>query len=122
MRMFLAQLMFLAITSTPSQAGEKSDQNQQGFQAARQYTGEVLGDKQSFAGTVVETLNSGGYTYVQFKQGKSSMWLATSKTTVNKGDFVSFADSQAMHNFHSKTLNRTFEQIYFVANLSVKRM
>ncbi|HYX32060.1 MAG: hypothetical protein M3Q07_17815 [Pseudobdellovibrionaceae bacterium] len=94
--------------------------NNEGFQATRELTGELLNDKESFGGKVVDTINVADYTYVQFTHGKEKLWLATSKTAVKKGDIVSFSDPQTMHKFHSKSLNRTFDQIYFVTTLNVK--
>jgi hypothetical protein len=94
--------------------------NNEGFQATRQLTGELLNDKESFGGKVVDTRDVADYTYVQFAHGKEKFWLATSKTKVKKGDSVSFSDPQTMHKFHSKSLNRTFDQIYFVTTLNVK--
>lgn len=94
--------------------------NNEGFQATRQLTGELLNDKESFGGKVVDTINVADYTYVQFAHGKEKLWLATSKTNVKKGDIVSFSDPQTMHKFHSKSLNRTFDLIYFVSSLNVK--
>ncbi|WP_141731235.1 NrfJ-related protein [Oligoflexus tunisiensis] len=94
--------------------------NQEGFQATRQLTGELLNDKESFGGKVIDTMDVADYTYVQFAHGKEKLWLATSKTKVKKGDIVSFTDPTTMHKFHSKSLNRTFDQIYFVSTLNVK--
>jgi len=94
--------------------------NNEGFQATRQLTGELLNDKESFGGKVVDAMDVADYTYVQFAHGKEKFWLATSKTKVKKGDSVSFSDPQTMQKFHSKSLNRTFDQIYFVTTLNVK--
>lgn len=71
-------------------------------------------------GTVVETMNSGGYTYVKLDTGGSAaVWAAGPTTVVKVGDPVSFAGGMAMNNFESKTLNRVFEKIYFVNALQV---
>ncbi len=113
-------VLFVAISSSAFAAG--SSDNTQVFQAARQLTSEALGDKgEGFSGKVTEVIDVQNYTYVQLGQGKEAKWLATSKTQVKKGDTVSFADGQAMHKFHSKTLNRTFDEIYFVNSIEVKR-
>jgi len=96
--------------------------NAQGFHAARQLTSEAMGEKTGgLSGKVVEVIDVANYTYVQFAQGQDKVWLATAKTAVKKGDVVSFADGQAMHNFHSNTLKRTFDEIYFVNAIEVKR-
>jgi hypothetical protein len=68
-------------------------------------------------GKVVETMDSGGYTYVQVDSGKGKIWAAGPKTQVKVGDQVTFADGVPMRNYQSKTLNRTFESIYFVSGI-----
>ncbi len=98
-----------------------SSKNAEAFEATKQYTQELTGEKERLSGRVVETLDVANYTYVQFKQGAKSSWMATNKIDVKKGDVVSFEGGQVMHNFHSKTLNRTFEAIYFVNDVTVKR-
>ena len=95
------------------------EKNGEGFQTARQYTSELFSEKSSFGGKVLDKIDVADYTYVQFTQGQESQWLATSKTDVKKGDVISFANPQTMHKFHSKTLKRTFEEIYFVSSLNV---
>lgn len=115
----LFSVAVLAFAGSASAAGD----NTQGFQAARQLTSEAMGEKsaEGFTGKVVEVIDVQNYTYVQFAHGNDKMWLATAKTPVKKGDVVSFADGQSMHKFHSKTLNRTFDEIYFVNEIAVKR-
>ena len=65
---------------------------------------------------VQETLNSGGYTYMKVKDGKNSYWIAMTKRDVKVGDTVKFNEQIWMKNFHSKTLNRTFDNILFAAD------
>ncbi len=64
-------------------------------------------------GTVEETMNSGGYTYMLLSIGKDKIWVATPQFQVAKGDNVVLMPGQTMKNFHSKTLNRTFETVIF---------
>lgn len=66
-------------------------------------------------GRVVETMNSGGYTYVLLDQGGEQVWLAGPETGgVAVGQTMSVDDGMAMNNFSSRSLDRTFETIYFV--------
>jgi hypothetical protein len=72
------------------------------------------------SGKVVETMNSGGYTYVQLDTGaQGKVWAAGPTTPVKVGDAVGFAGGQQMQNFESKTLNRTFERIYFAGAFEI---
>ena len=70
-------------------------------------------------GTVVETINTGGYTYVQVDSGKEKIWAAAPEFQVKVGDLVTVPTGMLMKNHHSKTLNRTFDQIYFVGKIPV---
>ncbi len=67
-----------------------------------------------FTGELIETLNSGGYTYAHLKTDKGSVWAAGPKTAINESDKVSFIGKVAMIDFYSKSLDRKFENIYFV--------
>ncbi len=120
LKSILASIGMVLAATGPALAA--TGDNSQGFQAARQLTGEAMGEKsEGYSGKVVDVINVANYTYVQFAQGQDKLWLATAKTSVKKGDMVSFADGQSMHQFHSKTLNRTFDEIFFVNEIEVKR-
>jgi len=67
----------------------------------------------ALSGKVVETMDSGGYTYVLLDNGGKQTWVAVPKMKVVKGSNMSFQPGAEMVNFHSKTLNRTFEKIIF---------
>ncbi len=71
-------------------------------------------DEGGFTGTVVETINSGGYTYVHVDTGSKKIWAATPVFKVKVGKAVVVPSGLPMHNFHSKTLKREFELVYFV--------
>jgi hypothetical protein len=67
-----------------------------------------------FQGTVKETMVSGGYTYVLVEADGTSIWLAAPDGDFQVGQAVAWNGGIAMPNFHSNTLDRTFETIYFV--------
>ncbi|MDH5717115.1 MAG: DNA-binding protein [Spirochaetia bacterium] len=72
-------------------------------------------------GKVIETMNSGGYSYVQVEVSENEKhWAATSEMDVSVGDTVFFKAVSPMENFFSKTLNKTFPRIFFVAAIEVK--
>jgi hypothetical protein len=68
-------------------------------------------------GEIVETMNSAGYTYILLDTGAGQVWAAATETDVKVGQRVSAPAGQLMTNFPSKTLNRTFDKIYFVAGI-----
>jgi len=67
----------------------------------------------SLSGKVVETMNSGGYTYVSLENNGKKTWVAVPGTAVKVGQEVTCQPGMEMKNFTSKTLNRTFESIIF---------
>jgi hypothetical protein len=67
----------------------------------------------SLSGKVVETMNSGGYTYVSLESNGKKIWVAIPQTSVKVGQKVTCQPGMVMNNFTSKTLNRTFESIIF---------
>ena len=70
-------------------------------------------------GTVVEAINAAGYTYVQVDTGQEKIWAAAPQFAVNVGDPVIVPEGMAMVNYHSKTLDRNFDLVYFVDSVLV---
>jgi hypothetical protein len=66
------------------------------------------------SGTVIETMNAGGYTYAQLARGNTRVWVAGPTTKLTVGMVLDRLDGAPMSSFHSDTLDRTFDQIYFV--------
>lgn len=64
------------------------------------------------SGTVVETMESGGYVYIKLENG---IWIAATTFAVSVGDKVQYSGAMEMNDFHSTSLDRTFESILFVA-------
>lgn len=71
-----------------------------------------------FSGSIVETMNSGGYTYAQLKGASDTVWIAGAEFDAKVGDVVSVSLDMPMQNFESKTLKRTFPVVYFVAEVA----
>lgn len=69
-------------------------------------------------GTVVETMDSGGYTYVLLDTGGEQRWLAGPLTDIAVGQVIQTPAGMAMRQFTSNTLNRTFDVLYFVSSIS----
>ncbi len=68
-------------------------------------------------GKVVETMNAAGYTYVQVDDGKQKIWAAAPEFNVAVGDDVIVPDGMPMKNYHSKSLDRDFDVVYFVDSI-----
>jgi len=72
----------------------------------------------NFSGKVLETMTTDGYTYVQVDTGNQKAWAATTHFVVKKGDNVTVFGGMPMNNFHSKSLNRDFDLVYFTGKIS----
>lgn len=76
-------------------------------------------ETEAFSGKVVETMNAGSYTYVLVDTGKKKNWAAAPKFEVKVGDKVDVTKAMPMANYHSKTLNRDFDVVYFTGSVAV---
>jgi hypothetical protein len=67
----------------------------------------------SLSGTVLETMDSGGYTYLRLRTSGGEVWAAVRQAAVEKGSQVTVVNGMTMTGFESKTLKRTFDHIVF---------
>jgi len=69
---------------------------------------------ESLSGKVLETMNSGGYSYVRIqKKNSDKVWVAIPESPVKVGTQMSFQPGMEMKNFESKSLKRTFDSVIF---------
>jgi hypothetical protein len=71
------------------------------------------------SGKVLEIIDTAGYTYVQVDTGKEKFWAAAPQFAANVGDDVVVPEGMPMPDYHSKTLDRTFDMVYFVPSIQV---
>ena len=71
------------------------------------------------SGKVVETMDAAGYTYVKVDTGSEQFWAAAPQFSVKVDDDVLIPEGMPMPNYHSKTLDRTFDMVYFVPSVMV---
>jgi uncharacterized protein YdeI (BOF family) len=67
----------------------------------------------TLSGTIVETMDAAGYTYMKLRTATGEEWTAVSQAMVKAGDTVTVADGLPMEAFESRTLKRKFDRIYF---------
>jgi len=103
-------LLFFAACSGDS-APEQAQQSSSNQAAPRQA---------SFAGLVTESMNAGGYTYARIEKAGESIWAAAPETEVEVGQLLTVSTAMPMENFHSETLDRTFDVVYFVQDFEEK--
>ncbi len=80
---------------------------------AKEPVKENEGKPATISGKVVETMNSGGYTYVSLENNGKRTWVAAPLMTVAVGQELTFSQGGLMANFASRSLKRTFDEIYF---------
>lgn len=75
--------------------------------------------KEMYTGRVISTMESGGYTYIQFEEKGKKLWVACPVTAVYEGEIIKFYRPMVMKDFYSKTLDRKFETIFFTGSVMV---
>jgi hypothetical protein len=67
----------------------------------------------TLSGKVLETMDSGGYTYLKLRTDSGDVWAAVQQTKVKVGSTATIAPQMTLDNFESKTLKRKFDHIVF---------
>jgi len=70
-------------------------------------------------GKVLQKIDAAGYTYLEIEEKGKKLWVAVMQAAIQKGDVVEIPESPLMVNFTSKTLNRTFDEIFFAGSIRV---
>ncbi len=65
------------------------------------------------SGKIVESMDSGGYTYVLLEQDYNLTWVAMPVMKVTVGENITVKSDMVMPSFTSKTLKRTFTNLVF---------
>jgi hypothetical protein len=65
------------------------------------------------SGKVLERIAAAPYCYLRLQTARGEVWVAVPEAQIEKGVEVTIANPMLMSNFESKTLNRTFAEVYF---------
>jgi len=90
--------------AAPAQTEKKTEQK----------SGDEKVEVSSIHGTVSEIITAAGYTYVAIDVDGKQVWAAGPVSTFKVGDKVGFSMEMPIANFQSRSLERTFDRIYFV--------
>jgi hypothetical protein len=104
-------LIFLPMTgysSNVDSAVKKASPPVKNIEAAKVPHGES-----ALSGKVVETMNSGAYTYINLDRNGKKTWVAVPRMNVKVGQEISLSPGTEMGTFTSKSLHRTFDNIIF---------
>ena len=92
---------------------------------AKEETADEVGkvEQNSMASTshkavVEEIAEAKSYTYLRVKEGDKDYWIAVTKRPMEKGETIYFDKALEMKNFKSSDLNKTFESVLFVQDIS----
>jgi len=111
----ISSLLFLqACQQNSEESATNSISPATSIQTPASHSHETAPSSAQLHGKVIEVIESAGYTYVQVDTNKGALWVAGPSTPFNKGDTATFQTSMPMKNFHSKSLDRNFDIIYFV--------
>jgi len=77
-----------------------------------QRSASAVGDE-TLTGQVLEHIAASPYSYVRIRTSKGDVWAAVNEARIEKGSKVTVSSPMLMKNFTSKSLNRTFDEIYF---------
>ena len=70
---------------------------------------------------VIDVVQANSYTYLEVKEDSKEYWMAITKSTsIEEGAILYFSRALEMKNFKSEDLDRIFETIYFVQDISDK--
>ena len=71
----------------------------------------------TLSGTVTETFDGGGYTYMKLDTDSGEKWAAIGQAAINVGDTVNLQPGPVMKDFYGRTFDRTFPEIIFSSGI-----
>jgi hypothetical protein len=108
-----AKVLGIVVALALTAAGQAANATPQTEPSTPSSAEKALDDASSLSGKVVETMDAGGYTYVLLEKNGKKTWVAVPQMKVTVGQEIAFGPGMEMANFPSRTLNRTFEKIFF---------
>ena len=67
----------------------------------------------ALTGQVLEHIAASPYSYVRIRTPKGDVWAAVNEARIEKGEQVTVSSPMLMKDFESRSLKRTFDEIYF---------
>ncbi len=68
---------------------------------------------------VTEVVQGSQYSYISVIENATPRWVAVSRQEIQPGEIYTYDNALEMADFHSKELDRTFDRIYFVNNITL---
>ena len=98
----LLTIVIAAISCQNNQAPNTNDVNEPGNHKAK----------------VKEVVHTTSYSYLRLNENGDDLWIAVSKQDIQVGEIVYYLEGLKMEGFKSEELDRTFESVYFVQDIS----
>ena len=73
-------------------------------------------------GKVISTINVQRYTYIEVRSNGRQVWLAGPPIELSEGDVIAWGDFAVMRDFTSRELDRTFDELLFVAAIHKEKL
>lgn len=108
----------VALNACSTEPAAKDDTTAQAQPSAAREEAAPAAAGSTFAGTVMETMDAGPYTYVRVEADGREIWAAANTFQVAVGEQVVVPLDMPMESFHSDTLNRDFPLIYFAGAIA----
>ncbi|MDF1577362.1 MAG: hypothetical protein RQ753_00525 [Desulfurivibrionaceae bacterium] len=74
----------------------------------------------SIEGKVLEVLDSGSFVFILLDRGENQIWATVPAVEVEVGERITLLDANVFRRFHSKELDRTFEELIFSTGVKGK--
>jgi len=76
---------------------------------------------ENLSGKVVETMDAGGYTYINLEKNGKQTWAAVPTMKVTVGEEMELQPGAVMKNFTSKSMNKTFDSVVFSGGPALRK-
>ena len=83
------------------------------------FSGALISAAIADEGTVVSSLNTDSYTYVEISKNDQNVWIVGPLVAVTPGNKVKYEEGAIMKDFYSKQLERNFPTVMFVQEVIV---
>lgn len=120
-RITLMAVIHAALAASIACSGQPGTQEENKPQPAADAAAPAAPEPESantLSGEVVETMDAGPYTYVRIATDDGDVWAAANRFEVAVGDQVTVPTDMPMENFHSDTLDRDFDLIFFAGRIA----
>lgn len=115
--MTLLKLTLITLLSTfmyAAESGHEGHDHEKGEHQQKAQKSEGI-----YYGTILEIKDAKGYTYLKINEKGKELWIAIASAPVKVGDRIGYDKRTLMRDFKSKSLNKTFKEIFFASDVAL---